>query len=345
MATIRHILLATDFGPASQRALVTAAEIAEAMHAKVTVIHVIDPPESHVSIEGLCDAARRPLDAVVDTLHARHVECSSILRRGRPWQEIVRATNEAHANLVLVGSHGRRGIVHTLIGSVAEKVTRHSSVPVLTVHGFWFEDRRQAGHELGERLTALGLPKPAVIAISRGGIVVAAEVSRALGTSLDILLTRPLRQHGMVFGALCENGTRRIDPEITGLAKLSKDRETIVLRERAALDEEVHELQTVPYRGELTRRTVVLVTDALMDTWSAKAADAAVRSLGAHRIIFATPLASAPVKAALTNEPTEVVAIHSIPAGFDPAAAYRYFREPSTRNLVDALRSVTIPDE
>ncbi|WP_394842374.1 universal stress protein [Pendulispora brunnea] len=339
MTSIQHILLATDFGPASQRALVTAAEIAEAMRAKVSIAHVLDPPDSHVSIEALREAIRGSLDGAVDAVRTHHVDCSGTIRLGRPWVEIVRAAQEARADLVVVGSHGRRGLAHALLGSVAEKVTRRSSVPVLTVHGFWFEDRVAAGRELSKQVAVLRALKPAVIAISRGGIVVAAEICRVLGTPLDILSTRTLEQHGRVFGALCEDGTLRLDPEVTGLAKLSEEREAIVANTRAVINEEVRQLRAAPCLGELSGRTVVLVTDALMDTWSALAADAAVRTLGAERTIFATPLVRDGLTDTLTKDRTDVVALHTLPPGFEPSAAYRHFREPSARCLIDAVSS------
>jgi nucleotide-binding universal stress UspA family protein len=78
--------------------------------------------------------ARRALDEALSALRDRVPRLEGILRMGVPWEEILKAIAETHADLVVMGTHGRRGISHALIGSVAEKVVRASPVPVLSVH-------------------------------------------------------------------------------------------------------------------------------------------------------------------------------------------------------------------
>jgi nucleotide-binding universal stress UspA family protein len=58
-----------------------------------------------------------------------------VLRRGAAWSEINAAVKDTGADLVVMGTHGRRGVARALLGSVAEKVVRSASCPVLTVHG------------------------------------------------------------------------------------------------------------------------------------------------------------------------------------------------------------------
>ena len=57
----------------------------------------------------------------------------AVLRKGEPYREIIRFAEEENADLIILATHGRTGLSHMLMGSVAEKVVRHSSVPVLTV--------------------------------------------------------------------------------------------------------------------------------------------------------------------------------------------------------------------
>jgi nucleotide-binding universal stress UspA family protein len=57
-----------------------------------------------------------------------------MLREGRPWEAILEAAREVRADLIVMGTHGRHGLVRTLLGSVTEKVVRTSPVPVLVVH-------------------------------------------------------------------------------------------------------------------------------------------------------------------------------------------------------------------
>lgn len=138
MDPIRHILVATDFGAASERATDTAVGFAERFGAKLTLLHVFElvypypvPPPPELRID-----AQRDLDAAAAKLRARGVQVATMMREGEEaWREIVEAATASHADLVIVGSHGRRGLPRFMLGSVAEKVVRVAPMPVLTVHG------------------------------------------------------------------------------------------------------------------------------------------------------------------------------------------------------------------
>jgi nucleotide-binding universal stress UspA family protein len=79
---------------------------------------------SSTALEGLAQRAHRP-----------GVEVATALRHGTPWSEINALAKEMNADLVVMGTHGRRGVARALLGSVAEKVVRTAPCPVLTVHG------------------------------------------------------------------------------------------------------------------------------------------------------------------------------------------------------------------
>lgn len=143
MGPFRHILVATDFSEASRRAFESAGELAAALGADLTVLHACEvpvPPDAGLAVPPGVDLlsaaeaeARRRLDELVASATARGWPCRAILRVGVPWQEILSVAAEALFDLVVMGTHGRRGIAHALMGSVAEKVVRASPVPVLTV--------------------------------------------------------------------------------------------------------------------------------------------------------------------------------------------------------------------
>jgi nucleotide-binding universal stress UspA family protein len=63
------------------------------------------------------------------------VELSAALLSGNPWEEIGKVAKTEHADLIVMGTHGRRGMARAILGSVAEQVIRTSTVPVLVVHG------------------------------------------------------------------------------------------------------------------------------------------------------------------------------------------------------------------
>ena len=141
--TFKQILVATDFSESADRALDLAVEMAKKFDADLTLVHSWEVPYSYGDV-GLVtmdfttpmqEAARKQLAATLVGLKQRFSNAKAELRTGSPWQEVLNAATEAHADLIVLGTHGRRGISRALLGSVAEKVVRMAEVPVLTVHG------------------------------------------------------------------------------------------------------------------------------------------------------------------------------------------------------------------
>lgn len=145
MLTIKKILAPIDFTETSAHALDYAVDLAVAVGAAVSVVHVyqplvysfpdavlVAPPETAAKIS---DKAQQMLDEAVKSRQKRCPAISSILLNGAAWEEIVRWAKEQNADLIVMGTHGRRGLPRAILGSVAERVIRTSSVPVLTVHG------------------------------------------------------------------------------------------------------------------------------------------------------------------------------------------------------------------
>ena len=351
MTPIQHVLVATDFGPASERALESAAEIAVQFDAKLTVLHVLEPPYPYpvgVSIplpttplDGFTPVRLQELDATVASVRPQRPDAQGVLRYGSPWTEVVAAAKELGADLIVIGSHGRRGLPHWLLGSVAERVVRMASVPVLTVHGYWFEDRVDAGRQLANAVASMRVRTPVVLAISQGGIVVGAEVARACGVSLDALLTRDVQHAGVTLGALCEEGTVLLDPEVSGVAVSAEQRERIVSETRESLNDEALCLRGGRRVVDLWRRTVILVSDELIDPRRALAAARAVGKMGPDRVIVAAPIATGAAIAALRADLPEILVLHPLRVRAEPSAAYRDFREPQAYVLMDLLRGVT----
>ncbi|MEP7048961.1 MAG: universal stress protein [Pseudomonadota bacterium] len=139
----QHVLVATDFSECSKRALDLGIELAQKFDAQLTVAHIWEVPTysygpgMYVPGDWLTPieaAAQARLDETVEDLKARFPNAKSLLRTGAPWDEILAAAQSVHADLIVMGTHGRRGLNRALIGSVAERVVRLSAVPVLTTH-------------------------------------------------------------------------------------------------------------------------------------------------------------------------------------------------------------------
>lgn len=141
---IQHILVAHDFGDTAEPALVYATSIAEKFGARITILHAYERP-AYGYPESLIEdfdfetqierAAQKALDGVAERAKRAGVEITVLLRRGKPWMEIIAAAETIKADLIVMGTHARRGVARALLGSVAEKVVRSAPCPVLTVHG------------------------------------------------------------------------------------------------------------------------------------------------------------------------------------------------------------------
>ncbi|MGE0386978.1 MAG: universal stress protein [Gammaproteobacteria bacterium] len=138
----KRILIPTDFGPPSARAVALGVEIARRFDAAVTLLHTYEIPA--YAYEGMAyasgdlltaveNAATAELKTALEGVQKTLPAANSMLRRGVAWEEILAAGKEVSADLIVMGTHGRRGISHALLGSVAEKVVRMSPIPVLTV--------------------------------------------------------------------------------------------------------------------------------------------------------------------------------------------------------------------
>jgi nucleotide-binding universal stress UspA family protein len=136
---LKHILVPTDFGESSERAERLAADLATKFDAKVTLLHVwsVQMPSYAEGltwpIDSIEAAARDALALAHDRLKEVHANTDSVLAAGVVWDQILETSRERDVDMIVMGTHGRRGIPRAFLGSVAEKVVRLSPVPVLTV--------------------------------------------------------------------------------------------------------------------------------------------------------------------------------------------------------------------
>jgi nucleotide-binding universal stress UspA family protein len=137
---MRKVLLATDLSPASARATDEALDLASRLGAALLAVSVIDPgqlrvPGGRFGIR--VDQVRAQRETVAQDLVARGrrigVPVNFLIWEGEPGESIVDAATAEHADLIVVGSHGRSGVGRFLIGSVSDHVVRHAPCPVLVV--------------------------------------------------------------------------------------------------------------------------------------------------------------------------------------------------------------------
>ncbi|MGD0526291.1 MAG: universal stress protein [Polyangiaceae bacterium] len=137
-----NLLVPVDFGEPSLQALDAAIELATRFRAQLTLVHVYEIPAyvyggmtfATTDLFGpIEDAAREQLDKMLHEVQASVTGTKAVLRRGSAAQEILAVIAEVHPDLVVMGTHGRKGVSHALLGSVAEKIVRLSPVAVLTM--------------------------------------------------------------------------------------------------------------------------------------------------------------------------------------------------------------------
>lgn len=135
----KHLIVPTDFGEPAQAALDFAIDLAKTYDAKLTVLHVYGVPTVFYPdavawpLEELGRAAQASLDKAVAQVRERHKNTQGQVEVGDPRESILKFAKESGADMLVIGTHGRRGLAHLVLGSVAEWLVRMSPLPVLTV--------------------------------------------------------------------------------------------------------------------------------------------------------------------------------------------------------------------
>lgn len=143
MFKIKNILLPTDFSKTSLTAAEYAVELADEYKAVLHVLNVLEKTPPILAIRSL-DLSREKIIESIDADAQSHlsetvkkirkikdVEIIPVIRKGIDYEEIIKYSKEKKIDIVVIATHGRTGLIHTLLGSVAEKVIRYSKIPVL----------------------------------------------------------------------------------------------------------------------------------------------------------------------------------------------------------------------
>jgi nucleotide-binding universal stress UspA family protein len=132
-----HVILCpTDFSPTSERAIELASTLAAESGATLMLLHVIGPPATldgviDVSVFRAAEEAKDALELIRPTEPG--VECVRCFEYGDVESVILRTAENEHADMIVMGTHGRTGVRRWLMGSVAEHVVRRAPCPVMTV--------------------------------------------------------------------------------------------------------------------------------------------------------------------------------------------------------------------
>src|SRR5512145_1805052 len=138
-----HFLVPIDFSTYAEQALGYAIRLARTLNARLTVLHVIQPvpmagvdmgvalPETY--LRELEEAVQRDMEEALARVTAAGLTAERVVLYGVPFQEIVETAKARQVDLIVMGTHGRTGLMYVLLGSVAEKVVRLAPCSVLVV--------------------------------------------------------------------------------------------------------------------------------------------------------------------------------------------------------------------
>lgn len=143
MFKIKNILLPTDFSNISLTAADYAVELALEYKAKLHVVNVLEKTPPILAIRSLdlsrekiiesidADAKSQLENSIKKIKKIKDIDIISAIRKGIDYEEIIKYSKDKKIDIIVIATHGRTGILHTLLGSVAEKVIRYSKIPVL----------------------------------------------------------------------------------------------------------------------------------------------------------------------------------------------------------------------
>jgi nucleotide-binding universal stress UspA family protein len=145
MKQIKRIVVGTDFSETAERAVDAAVDLAAQVGAVVWLVHAYELPmysfpdgvvvASTDAAQRITTAALERLEAGVERRKERGVSIQSVLRMGTVWDELNGVATEQNAEVIVVGTHGRRGFSRVMMGSVAERMVRTAVCPLLVIRG------------------------------------------------------------------------------------------------------------------------------------------------------------------------------------------------------------------
>jgi predicted phosphoribosyltransferase len=204
-----------------------------------------------------------------------------------------------------------------------------------------FEDRRDAGRRLAEKLSRFKDERPVVFALPRGGVPVGYEISRSLGAPLDVFVSRKLGAPGQPefgIGAVAAGGVRVLNRDVVRRLGIPDDYvEEITAQEIAEVGRRLRYFRGERPEPVVAGRTAILVDDGLATGVTARAAVQAVRLREPRRLVLAAPVCAAQTAELFKTQVDELVCLER-PTDLGAIGFwYRNFEQTSDEEVADLL--------
>jgi putative phosphoribosyl transferase len=204
-----------------------------------------------------------------------------------------------------------------------------------------FQDRADAGRQLGDALTGYRGQNVVVVGLPRGGVPVAFEVAAALHAPLDVIIVRKLglpRQPEVAMGAVGEGGVLVTNPDVLAQCRVDDDvLQRVVTQERAEVDQRALRFRADAPALPLAGRIVIVVDDGIATGATARAACAVARAKQAVRVVLAAPVGALDTAASMRAVADDVVLLET-PRRFQAVGqAYRDFAQVPDDQVVRLL--------
>jgi putative phosphoribosyl transferase len=208
-----------------------------------------------------------------------------------------------------------------------------------------FENRKEAGRQLADRLSSVSMEAVVLLAIPRGGVLVALPSSQKLGAPLGVVPIRRLPvpwAKEIEFGYVTEQGAQHLNQPLIGQVRLTpQEIYQIARKEQSTLQEELLAWGATPL-PDLSSHTVVIIDEGLHTGWTMFSAVQTVRTLGARQVIAAAPVSSFRAQRFVGHHCDKIISLvtEDIPL-FQVANYYKEFPEVSDEEIRLALLAAT----
>jgi putative phosphoribosyl transferase len=207
-----------------------------------------------------------------------------------------------------------------------------------------YQDRQEAGEQLADVIAARMYVDVSILAVPRGGIVIAASIARRLGIKLEVLVTRKIGHPAnpeVAIGAVMADGSAVLDEKLISTFAISRE----YLKEAIAREYGELKRRMVLYSGSdspppVTGKTAIIVDDGIATGYTVRAAVSWLKSLNPAKIVIAVPVAPPETVLELANQVDEIICPLQPEDFMAVGRYYHHFAQNTDAEVMDILKEI-----